>query len=246
MLLPWGASLAAGGQRVKNMSVGGRVARENSRVGTAQAAAWPGDRDRTVPSASSAGTAQATEDGASGGVVFLPEYPALRVKNTFLEFCDELWTPTEDTPRPRSGSSPPCAGAPDGGAARSLAEGSGDALSDEEVPSEGRWEALEAAEGNDQGDLEAPSVGSLLHLQAVDARSRRCKPCAFVHSKGCASGASCRFCHLCGPDEKRRRQKERWEQKRRQWRQFRKAERHERLLYSQAILSGDCHLSPEP
>mmetsp|Transcript_119162 Transcript_119162/g.332481 ORF Transcript_119162/g.332481 Transcript_119162/m.332481 type:complete len:160 (-) Transcript_119162:255-734(-) len=36
-----------------------------------------------------------------------------------------------------------------------------------------------------------------------------CKPCAFVHKGGCASGFACRFCHLCPPGEKRARKKER-------------------------------------
>eukprot|EP00933_Yihiella_yeosuensis_P029461 TRINITY_DN23105_c0_g1_i1.p1 TRINITY_DN23105_c0_g1~~TRINITY_DN23105_c0_g1_i1.p1 ORF type:complete len:295 (-),score=68.59 TRINITY_DN23105_c0_g1_i1:227-1111(-) len=35
-----------------------------------------------------------------------------------------------------------------------------------------------------------------------------CKPCAFLHTKGCASGADCDFCHLCPKGEKQRRQKE--------------------------------------
>jgi len=52
------------------------------------------------------------------------------------------------------------------------------------------------------GSVELPSVGSALHL------SGRCKPCAFLHTKGCASGLSCTFCHLCEPGEKKLRQKE--------------------------------------
>jgi len=52
------------------------------------------------------------------------------------------------------------------------------------------------------GSLELPSVGSAGH------GSGRCKPCAFAHSKGCENGAACRFCHLCEPGEKKRRQKE--------------------------------------
>lgn len=45
-----------------------------------------------------------------------------------------------------------------------------------------------------------PSAGSALH------GTGRCKPCAFVHTKGCESGASCVFCHLCDKGEKKRRQ----------------------------------------
>jgi len=52
------------------------------------------------------------------------------------------------------------------------------------------------------GSAELPSVGSGQH----DAG--RCKPCAFVHSKGCADGVLCQFCHLCEPGEKKRRQRE--------------------------------------
>lgn len=45
------------------------------------------------------------------------------------------------------------------------------------------------------------SIGSLNH--GVGA----CKPCAFVHTKGCQSGVDCTFCHLCPPGEKKRRSK---------------------------------------
>jgi len=39
--------------------------------------------------------------------------------------------------------------------------------------------------------------------------TRACAPCAFYwKEKGCSSGADCTFCHLCGPGEKKKRQKE--------------------------------------
>lgn len=47
-----------------------------------------------------------------------------------------------------------------------------------------------------------PSLGSAQH------KSGDCKPCAFLHSKGCTSGLNCEFCHMCEPGEKKRRQKE--------------------------------------
>lgn len=51
-----------------------------------------------------------------------------------------------------------------------------------------------------------PSAGSLNH------RTGKCKPCAFVHRDvGCADGANCTFCHLCGPNEKKLRQKQKSE-----------------------------------
>lgn len=52
------------------------------------------------------------------------------------------------------------------------------------------------------GSEELPSVGSSGHSAG------QCKPCAFLHTKGCENGAICRFCHLCGAGEKKRRQKE--------------------------------------
>jgi len=36
-----------------------------------------------------------------------------------------------------------------------------------------------------------------------------CKPCAFAHTKGCENGVNCKFCHLCAPGEKKRRQRRR-------------------------------------
>lgn len=47
-----------------------------------------------------------------------------------------------------------------------------------------------------------PSIGSAGHA------SKNCKPCAFHHTKGCSSGVTCRFCHLCGSDEKKTRKKD--------------------------------------
>ncbi|CAE7899557.1 FACE1 [Symbiodinium necroappetens] len=52
------------------------------------------------------------------------------------------------------------------------------------------------------GSFELPSIGSQGHSVG------QCKPCAFLHTKGCDNGAVCKFCHLCEPGEKKRRQKE--------------------------------------
>lgn len=50
--------------------------------------------------------------------------------------------------------------------------------------------------------VDLPSAGSAMHA------SGECKPCAFIFTKGCSSGLECKFCHLCDPGERRRRQKE--------------------------------------
>jgi hypothetical protein len=52
------------------------------------------------------------------------------------------------------------------------------------------------------GSVDVPSLGSLGH------NNRRCKPCAFVTRRGCVNGIHCKFCHLCGPGEKKLRRKE--------------------------------------
>lgn len=51
------------------------------------------------------------------------------------------------------------------------------------------------------GSSELPTVGSAGHHTGA------CKPCAFFHTRGCDNGFQCSFCHLCGPQEKRKRQK---------------------------------------
>mmetsp|Transcript_90902 Transcript_90902/g.161818 ORF Transcript_90902/g.161818 Transcript_90902/m.161818 type:complete len:250 (-) Transcript_90902:56-805(-) len=51
---------------------------------------------------------------------------------------------------------------------------------------------------NEEGLL---SVGSKLHTAG------KCKPCAFVHTKGCQNGSSCSFCHECPPQELTRRKR---------------------------------------
>lgn len=58
------------------------------------------------------------------------------------------------------------------------------------------------------GSEEMPSVGSAAHAAGG------CKPCAFVHTVGCSSGLKCEFCHLCGPDERRRRRRAKMEVRR--------------------------------
>jgi len=55
------------------------------------------------------------------------------------------------------------------------------------------------------GSDELPTEGSRGHSLG------QCKPCAFVATRGCHSGVNCKFCHLCGPDEKRRRLREKKE-----------------------------------
>merc|ERR1712059_52769 len=53
------------------------------------------------------------------------------------------------------------------------------------------------ASGKEDGEVadvdysELPSMGSALHS------SGKCKPCAFLHTKGCVNGTDCQFCHLC-------------------------------------------------
>mmetsp|Transcript_129333 Transcript_129333/g.322411 ORF Transcript_129333/g.322411 Transcript_129333/m.322411 type:complete len:350 (+) Transcript_129333:73-1122(+) len=58
------------------------------------------------------------------------------------------------------------------------------------------------------GSLELPSAGSAAHAVG------NCKPCAFVHTKGCENGLACQFCHLCGPEVKKARRQEKLQQRR--------------------------------
>jgi len=56
-----------------------------------------------------------------------------------------------------------------------------------------------------RAELGLPSAGSAGHWAGL------CKPCAFVHTSGCAVGRECQFCHVCEPGEKKRRRKEKLE-----------------------------------
>lgn len=56
------------------------------------------------------------------------------------------------------------------------------------------------------GSPERPTKGSWGH------NIGKCKPCAFLHTKGCQNGFNCEFCHICGRGEKKRRQREKWQQ----------------------------------
>merc|ERR1719217_1280440 len=47
-------------------------------------------------------------------------------------------------------------------------------------------------------DEAVPTKGSMYH------GTGRCKPCAFVFTRGCQNGYECPFCHLCDPGEKKR------------------------------------------
>lgn len=51
------------------------------------------------------------------------------------------------------------------------------------------------------GSVELPTIGSYKHQFGV------CKPCAFAFKGKCESGTSCKFCHICGPDEIKNRKK---------------------------------------
>lgn len=53
--------------------------------------------------------------------------------------------------------------------------------------------------------LNFSSIGSMGHAAGT------CKPCAFLHSKGCRMGPACEYCHLCGPGERKMRGREKYE-----------------------------------
>merc|ERR1712194_1009771 len=57
----------------------------------------------------------------------------------------------------------------------------------------------EAVPPPELGTPSLPSIGSLLH------HARQCKPCTFFHTRGCENKEDCKFCHLCGPGEKKKR-----------------------------------------
>lgn len=75
-----------------------------------------------------------------------------------------------------------------------------------ETPGESAKQSLElsgAISMPSVGTPECPSVGSIGHRLGL------CKPCDFVHRGTCRTGGACKYCHLCGPSEQRRRKKER-------------------------------------
>jgi len=54
-------------------------------------------------------------------------------------------------------------------------------------------------------------TSALLSKGSAEHSLGTCKPCAFVHAKGCSNGKNCIYCHLCEPGEKKRRMKEKRE-----------------------------------
>mmetsp|Transcript_112591 Transcript_112591/g.290768 ORF Transcript_112591/g.290768 Transcript_112591/m.290768 type:complete len:340 (-) Transcript_112591:243-1262(-) len=58
------------------------------------------------------------------------------------------------------------------------------------------------------GTEELPSIGSREHGKGT------CNPCAFLHTKGCNNGLTCKHCHLCGPEERKRRRREKLNERR--------------------------------
>lgn len=154
----------------------------------------------------------------------------LRVKNTFLEFPAHLLEPDLPSLHRRAMSAPgrisagstfssalkpgtlmpSSQGEEDAGAA---AANGVDRSAGAILSTENRSELFAMLDEFELGSAELPTVGSRDHYLG------QCKPCAFVHKRGCANGTRCRFCHICGPEIKRKRQLERLDAKRRFWRQ---------------------------
>jgi len=83
------------------------------------------------------------------------------------------------------------------------------------------------------GSLELPTVGSKDHY------FQKCKPCSFFHKKGCTSGVTCQFCHICGPEIRRRRTLDRLDAKRKIWRQKAKEAAWEARRLAELQEAGD-------
>lgn len=78
------------------------------------------------------------------------------------------------------------------------------------APPAAAWapEPAEALPEAELGSLAYPTLGSQGH------RFGTCTPCAFVFTKGCGNGVQCPFCHLCEPDERKKRAKDKRSAKR--------------------------------
>lgn len=76
------------------------------------------------------------------------------------------------------------------------------------------------------GSADLPSIGSAGHQQGT------CRPCAFFWRppSSCQNGVFCEYCHMCGPAEKKRRQKEK--------KMTMKTMQHEQIQQSQPFQSG--------
>ena len=79
------------------------------------------------------------------------------------------------------------------------------------IPSEPMEPPLDSVEAEPEYPVVLPAyvdfAGLCVSLGSAGHGMGTCKPCAFFHTKGCSSGKSCTFCHLCPPGEKKRRAK---------------------------------------
>lgn len=114
-------------------------------------------------------------------------------------------------PRARGGGAPTCSealGTPAGGDPSPTVSTPDvapiEVIAEEKVASKPSQEAAIEAEVSASASPAPgiPSVGSAGHS------SGECKPCAFLHTKGCENGYACQFCHLCDAGEKKRRRRE--------------------------------------
>jgi len=85
----------------------------------------------------------------------------------------------------------------DDGTASHLVQAEDPANDIQSITTESLMDGNTSVQANSDGTL--PSVGSRQHNLG------RCKPCVFFHTKGCKSASGCPFCHLCPPNEKKRR-----------------------------------------
>lgn len=79
--------------------------------------------------------------------------------------------------------------------------------------SEDTWEgALSESDGesseSEEGEWDLAQDGFVKEVSSARPHpGRKCKPCAFYHTKGCTSGSKCQFCHMCSPRQKKRKKR---------------------------------------